>query len=108
MKFEIGKFYRVSLQPVYPTQEKRYIPALVVHKTKRKIVFEYLVKDALAGEIVKGITSLSLSVNGDGSEWAFCNEKWSMVPSNVPDKPCEKPPIWDSIPSTYKRPKGAK
>ncbi len=39
---------------------------------------------------------------------ASCNEKWSMVPLIYPDKPCEKPSIWDSIPSTYKRPKGAK
>jgi len=106
MKFEIGKFYRVTLNPVYPMQERKYIPALVVHKTKRKIVFEQLTRFGCDEKAHKSIYSFHLDVNSDGSEVASCSEKWSMVPLIYPDKPCEKPSIWDEIPSDYKRPKG--
>lgn len=93
--FEVGKFYLICSSPVYPTQQKKEIPHRVVRKTKTKIVFEHLHK-TLAGDIHKVQRSFRLGTMS-GWEVAWKNEKWSLIPSMHPNKPCEKPAIWDIV-----------
>lgn len=93
--FEVGKFYRICSSSVYPMQQKKEIPHRVVRKTKTKIVLEYLYK-TLAGDIQKVQRSFRLGTM-NGWEEAWDNEKWSMIPAMHPNKPCEKPAIWDTV-----------
>ena len=96
--FEVGKFYRICSNPVYPYSTKTEIPHLVVRKTKTKIVFEHLFKTHDGG-LAKFSQRFSLFKEQDGSESAHSTEKWSMIPIMYPDKPCDKPSVWDSVSS---------
>ena len=94
--FEEGKFYLIRTQPVYPGSKVRLTPHLVVRKTKTKIVFESLLR-SFDGKIRKGQDSFRLAHSIKGNEYAYCTDRYSMVPLIEPNRPCEKPEIWDSI-----------
>ena len=94
--FEVGKFYLCRTLPVYPGSQVKYTPHLVVRKTKKKIVFERLLK-SFDGRIRKDQDSFHLDHYRDGSETACKTDRWSMIPTIRPDKPCEKPAIWDTV-----------
>ena len=97
LQFEVGQFYRVQTS----IWSRNVIPALCVKKSKMRVHFEYLARES-DGKIVKYVTWRTLYSTTDGEEYALSNEKYSTLATVRPSHIAQKPPTWDSVPSTFK------
>ena len=97
-EFEVGKFYSVRLYPTYGTPS-RGCPAMVIRKTKTKIVFSYLRRD-FEGRLRKGTVERRLvhaDKTGRGIEEAWSRGKWDAIPPTNASEVRAKPQAWDEV-----------
>lgn len=93
--FEVGKFYRVHVFPLYVDPGVK-VAARCSKAGKRSVVFDYIVETG--GERKIASVHRSVSALCDGSSDAFVSYKYSGISStNSVKDACEMPKVWEQF-----------
>ena len=91
--FEVGKFYEVQVTPF----SSKKIPALCTRVLKRKVEFQYLMRNR-DGTLSKAKVSRCMQVaSKDNPASAYSPDVWSGISSTTADMEANKPSAWDSV-----------
>lgn len=99
-EFEVGKFYVVHPFPTYGVR-RRGIAAMVLRRTKTKVVFAYLSRNEEGLRKAK-VERRVLKMN-DGVEEATGYGKWDSIVPTKATQVCAKPSAWDGVPDPADR-----
>lgn len=87
--FEVGKFYKFGANDF----SNKKIPALCTKAMKRKVFFQYLVRNRF-GKFVKRTDYRWILDNGE-CQMAHMGNMYSMVPNTFASDVCAKPKDWE-------------
>ena len=99
-EFEVGRFYAVHPFPTYSVRT-RGIAAMVVRRTKTKVVFAYLSRNEEG--LHKAKVERRVVKMNDGVEEAVGYGKWDSITPTKATQVCAKPSAWDAVPDPADR-----